>query len=122
MSHFKELLNLMSICAFHTKSAAVLRKRGIGYMKAVFYILIFTLWLSDSKSSRLYEAGFFISCFFTLRTRKGYANTRGATVTECATAMSFCCNGLLIISVIKKVKMQEEVQKDCNSNTFFKVC
>ena len=60
MSHFKELLNLMSIRVFHTKSAAVLRKTGIGYMKAVFYILIFTLWPSDSKSSRLYEAGFYI--------------------------------------------------------------
>ena len=41
-----------------------------------------------------------------------YVNTRGATVTECTTAMSFCCKGLLIISMIKKVKMQEEVQKD----------
>ena len=63
MSHFKELLNLMSIGVSHTKSAAVLRKRGIGYMKAVFYILIFTLWPSDSKSSRLYEAGFLYPVF-----------------------------------------------------------
>ena len=53
----------MSICVSHTKSAAVLRKRGIGYMKAVFYILIFTLWPSDSKSSRLYEAGFLYPVF-----------------------------------------------------------
>ena len=54
----------MSICVSHTKSAAVLRKRGIGYMKAVFYILIFTLWPSDSKSSRLYEAGFLYPVFY----------------------------------------------------------
>ena len=54
----------MSICVSHTKNAAVLRKRGIGYMKAVFYILIFTLWPSDSKSSRLYEAGFLYPVFY----------------------------------------------------------
>ena len=33
-------------------------------MKAVFYILIFTLWPSDSKSSRLYEAGFLYPVFY----------------------------------------------------------
>ena len=33
--HTKPRLNLMSICVSHTKSAALLRKRGIGYMKAV---------------------------------------------------------------------------------------
>ena len=38
-------------------------------MKAVFYILIFTLWPSDSKSSRLYEAGFLYPVF--LRCRRG---------------------------------------------------
>ena len=64
MLHFKGLLDLMSICVSHMNSAAVLRKRGIGYMKAVFYILIFTLRPSGSKSSRLYEAGFLYPVFY----------------------------------------------------------
>ena len=34
----------MSICVSHTKSAAVPRKRGIGYMKALWFKIIEAMW------------------------------------------------------------------------------
>ena len=56
-------------------------RRGIGYEDGL-YILILTLWSSNSKSSRLYETGILYPVFFTLRTRK-HISSFLSTISRC---------------------------------------